>query len=134
MKILKLSSLLIAILAAGSLASAADNDTNAAPSAAPPTATVATDAVATPDAVPDVTPTNGLYLNFRDVPLSAVLNYLSAKAGLIVISDADLRGKVSVVAKQPVTTNDLVEMLNDALRKNGYAATLNGRTPMVRAL
>jgi type II secretory pathway component GspD/PulD (secretin) len=75
-----------------------------------------------------------LYLNFRDVPLSAVLNYLSAKAGLIVISDADLRGKVSVVAKQPVTTNDLVEMLNDALSKNGYAATLNGRTLNVMEL
>jgi hypothetical protein len=42
-------------------------------------------------------------------PLNAVLTYLSAKAGLIVVSDVSLQGKVSVVAQQPITTNDIVD-------------------------
>ena len=74
------------------------------------------------------TPTNGLVLNFHDVPLTAVLNYLSAKAGLIVVSDLNLQGKVSIVAEQPVTTNDIVQILNDQLGKNEYSAVLKGRT------
>jgi type II secretory pathway component GspD/PulD (secretin) len=73
-------------------------------------------------------PTNGLVFNFHDVPLSAVLTYLSAKAGLIIVSDVNLQGKVSIVAEQPVTTNDIVTLLNDQLGKNNYAAVLQGRT------
>jgi type II secretory pathway component GspD/PulD (secretin) len=75
-----------------------------------------------------VTPTNGLILNFHDAPLSAVLNYLSARAGFIIISDVDLKGKVSVMAKQPVTTNEVVDLLSTQLARNNYAVTLNGRT------
>jgi type II secretory pathway component GspD/PulD (secretin) len=74
------------------------------------------------------TPTNGLVLNFHDVPLTAVLNYLSAKAGLIVVYDVNPQGKVSIVAEQPVTTNDIVQILNDQLGKNEYSAVLKGRT------
>lgn len=116
MKLFQATSILIGVLAAGGLARAADVTTNVP----------APDAVAVP--APAALPTNGLYLNFQGVPLNTVLNYLSEKAGLIVISDADLRGRVSVVAMQPVTTNELVDLLNDALSKNGYAATLDGRT------
>ena len=39
--------------------------------------------------------TNGLVLNFHEVPLSAVLNDLSARAGLIVVSDVTIQGSVS---------------------------------------
>ena len=67
-------------------------------------------------------------LNFHDVPLNAVLTYLSAKAGLIIVSDVSLQGSVSVVAQQPISTNDIVNVLNDQLGKNNYAAVLEGRT------
>jgi len=76
----------------------------------------------------DSTPANGLFLNFQDVPLNTVLNYLSAKIGLIVISDVDVRVKVSVVARQAITTNDVVDLLGDQLAHYKYAAMLNGRT------
>jgi len=75
-----------------------------------------------------LTPSNGLVLNFHDAPLNSVLNYLSAKAGFIVISDVDLKGKVSLVAKQPVSTNELVDLLSVQLARNNYAVSLNGRT------
>jgi len=72
--------------------------------------------------------TSGLVLNFHDAPLSAVLNYLSAKAGLIIVSDVNnFDGKVSVVSRQPIGTNDIVDVLNDQLGKSGYAAILVGR-------
>ena len=74
------------------------------------------------------TPAKGLILNFHEVPLNAVLNYLSASAGLIVVSDVDLKGKVSVQAEQPVTTNEIVDVLGAQLAKNNYAVTLSGRT------
>jgi type II secretory pathway component GspD/PulD (secretin) len=80
-------------------------------------------------AVPDApVPTNGLYLNFHDMPLNAVLNYLSSKAGLTIISDVDLSGKVSLVALHPLTTNEVITLLNMELSKNNYTATLNDKT------
>jgi general secretion pathway protein D len=75
-----------------------------------------------------VTPTNGFILNFHDAPLNAVLNYLSEKAGLIIMSDVDLKGTVSVEAKQPVTTGEVVELLRAELARNNYAVILSGRT------
>jgi general secretion pathway protein D len=74
------------------------------------------------------TPTNGLVLNFHEAPLNAVLNYLSAKAGLIIMTDADLRGKVSVVSRQPIATNEIVDLLSEQLAKNHFAVSLSGRT------
>ncbi len=41
-------------------------------------------------------PTNGIVLNFHDVPLNTVLNYLSAKAGLIIVTDAAMQGSLCV--------------------------------------
>jgi type II secretory pathway component GspD/PulD (secretin) len=105
--------------------------TNAAPAIesvtnAPPDTANADQSAATP-ADNGPVPTNGLVLNFHDAPLSAVLSYLSAKAGLIIESDVNLQGKVNVVARHPITTNDIVDVLNDSLGKNNYAAILVGR-------
>jgi type II secretory pathway component GspD/PulD (secretin) len=72
--------------------------------------------------------TNGLIMNFRDVPLRAVLDYLSAKANLIVVSEADVQGAVTVTAKQPVSTAEAISLLNDQLSRNHYAAVIDGRT------
>jgi type II secretory pathway component GspD/PulD (secretin) len=105
--------------------SAADDTGDAAVLSAPPDATAA---VMQTNLPAGVAPANGIIFNFRDAPLSTVLNYLSAKAGLIIMSDVDLRGKVSVVAKQPVSTNEMVDVLSAQLARNNYAVNLNGRT------
>ncbi len=78
--------------------------------------------------VAETVPTNGIVLNFHEAPFSAVLNYLSAKAGFIIVSDADMNGTVSVVAKQPIGTNEIVGLLNEQLSKNNLTAILEGRT------
>jgi general secretion pathway protein D len=106
MKMIHLVAILLAAFTAG-LASAAEPDS---------------------DMPAEAFPTNGIVLNFRNVPLDAVLNYLSAKAGLIIVSDANLQGSVSVVAKQPVSTSEIVGLLNEQLRKNNLTAILEGRT------
>ncbi len=74
------------------------------------------------------TGTNGLRLNFRGASLDQVLNYLSEAAGFIIVLDAQPRGKVDVISSTPVTKDEAVNLLNQALKKNGYAAIRNGRT------
>jgi type II secretory pathway component GspD/PulD (secretin) len=72
--------------------------------------------------------TDGLRLNFQDAPLRAVLDYLSDRAGLIVVSEADVRGAVTVTARQPVSLAEAVSLLNDQLSRNHYTALFEGRT------
>jgi type II secretory pathway component GspD/PulD (secretin) len=120
MKTLNVNAVLKALFAAGALVSAAgaDADTN----------TPVPSAIADTNTITEPIPTNGLVLNFHSVPLGTVLNYLSAKAGLIIVSDANLQGSVTVVARQPITTNEVVDLLNDQLNKNNLTAVLEGRT------
>ena len=71
---------------------------------------------------------DGLVIDFHEVPLRAVLDYLSNKAGLIVVSEADVKGAVTVTADQPVSTAEAVSLLNDQLIRNRFTAVLEGRT------
>jgi type II secretory pathway component GspD/PulD (secretin) len=80
------------------------------------------------DVTAEVRPTNGIVFNFHDVPLIAVLDYLSAKAGLIIVSEVDLKSRVNMVAEQPVSANEIVDLLGPQLAENHYAVALNGHT------
>lgn len=92
----------------------------------------------TPDQVPDTSVANspeasgngsdGLRLNFRNAPLDRVLNYMSEAAGFVIVLEARPRGTVDVWSATPVTREEAVNLLNQALKKNGYAAIRNGRT------
>jgi len=70
--------------------------------------------------------TNGLRLNFHNAPLNLVLDYLSDAAGFIINKEADVRGTLDVQGKD-LTREEAVEVLNSALKKNGYAVIRNGR-------
>lgn len=73
----------------------------------------------------------GLRLNFRNVPLEMVLNYLSDAAGFIIVLDPavrDVKGKVDVWSNQPLSKDEAVNVLNSVLNKNGYTAIRNDRT------
>jgi type II secretory pathway component GspD/PulD (secretin) len=119
MKINHLVALSLAVVCPGWLAVAAEDDVS--DSTNTPALSMGSEAF----------PSNGIVLNFQNVPLNAVLNYLSAKAGLIIVSDANLQGAVSVVAKQPIGTNEIVDLLNEQLSKNNLTAVLQGRTLQV---
>jgi len=75
--------------------------------------------------------TNGgriLRLNFRNAPLSLVLNYLSDAAGFTISANSkvDLRGTVTVWSNQMVDRNEAIAILNSALTSSGYGATVEG--------
>lgn len=66
-------------------------------------------------------------LNFKDTPLSSVLEYLSKEAGFAIIKDAEVRGNVDAISAQPLTKTEAFDMLNSILYSKGYAAIRNGR-------
>lgn len=72
--------------------------------------------------------TNMLRLNFRNAPLSMVLDYLSEAAGFTISpsSKVDLHGSVTVWSNQPVTREQAVALLHKALSEYNYAATVEG--------
>ncbi len=129
MKTTNIIAIATALFTAALAACAADDD--ASTSASPPATTAPAPAPADTNMAAGAFPTDGIVLNFQGVPLNTVLNYLSAKAGLIIVSDANLQGTVSVVAKQPIGTNDIVDLLNEQLSKNNLTAVLQGRTLQV---
>ncbi|MBI5388155.1 MAG: hypothetical protein HZA90_26110 [Verrucomicrobia bacterium] len=141
--------LLAAGMTAGFALAAADSPTNvpsqpglAAPTPANPEAPATQPpapppAVAAPDSPSTFAPpaqasgtngSDGLRLNFRNVPLEMVLNYLSDAAGFIIVLDTPVRGTVDVWSNQPLTKDEAVSLLNAVLNKNGYAAIRNDRT------
>ncbi len=69
-----------------------------------------------------------IVMNFQDVLVSDVLDYLSEKAGLVIISDTYLAGRVSIVSKQPLNIDEVVTLLTTVLKEQGYAAIRTGRT------
>ncbi|MEN9632083.1 MAG: putative ral secretion pathway protein [Verrucomicrobiota bacterium] len=69
-----------------------------------------------------------LKFNFRGAPLETVLNYLSEAAGYIIVLETPLRGTIDMWSAQPVSRQEALQLLNVALSKNGYTATLKGRT------
>jgi type II secretory pathway component GspD/PulD (secretin) len=76
-------------------------------------------------------PAREIRLNFRGVPLEMVLDYLSEAAGLIVILETEVKGRVDVWSHEPLTADEAIDVLNRVLHQNGYAAIRNGRTLIV---
>ncbi len=72
-----------------------------------------------------------LNFNFRGAPLETVLNYLSEAAGYIIVLDTPVRGTIDMWSAQPVTRQEAIQLLNLALNKNGYTATVKGRNLIV---
>jgi len=68
-----------------------------------------------------------LRLNFKNAPLDEVLNFLSDAAGFIIEMDTPVHGSVTVMSSSPMTRDEAVDLLNDVLNKNGYAAIRDGR-------
>lgn len=77
------------------------------------------------------TPPGQLRFNFRGAPLETVLEYLSDAAGFVIVLETSVRGTVDMWSAQPVSRTEAVQLLNLALNKNGYTATLQGRNLIV---
>ncbi len=76
-------------------------------------------------------PADGLRFNFRGAPLETVLNYLSEAAGFVIVLDTPVKGTIDMWSAQPVSRIEAVQLLNLAINKHGYTATLKGRNLVV---
>ncbi len=70
----------------------------------------------------------GMRLNFRGVPLEMVLDYFAEAAGFIIVPKVDIKGRVDVWSNESLTKDEAVDVLNNVLGRNGYAAFRTGRT------
>lgn len=80
------------------------------------------------DAPAEQLPEQRIQLDFRDVPLDTILQYLSEQAGLVVVRSVAIDGRVTVMSRQPMTIPEAVSVLSTTLRDKGYAAVLADRT------
>jgi general secretion pathway protein D len=80
---------------------------------------------------PPAAPGPGLRFNFRGAPLETVLNYMSDAAGFVIVLQTPVSGTVDMWSSQPVSKEEAVQLLNIALNKNGYCATVQGRSLIV---
>jgi general secretion pathway protein D len=101
-----------------------------APVAAPDTPPAPESAPAAPER-PARDTSAGLRFNFRGAPLETVLNYLSEAAGFVIVLETPVRGTIDMWSAQPVSRTEAVQLLNLAINKTGYTATLKGRTLVV---
>ena len=68
-----------------------------------------------------------LELNFQDVPIQTILEYLSEKAGVIILSDNGLDRRLTVISRQTLGLDAAVALINSVLKDSGYAAVRTGR-------
>ena len=74
-------------------------------------------------------------LNFQDAPLQTVLEYLSEKAGLTVVSDEPLYdGRMTVISRQPISLEQAVSLINSILKERSLTSVLNGKVLKVITL
>jgi type II secretory pathway component GspD/PulD (secretin) len=105
---------------------------NVAPAPAPaPVKAAAPDPSTRPPAARPAPKPGELRFNFRGAPLETVLNYMSDAAGFIIVLETPVRGTVDMWSSQPVTREEAVQLLNQALNKNGYSASVQGRSLIV---
>ncbi len=67
-----------------------------------------------------------LTLDFKDAPLSTVMDYLSESTGMVILSNYTLESRISIISKQPVDLDEALELINSTLSENGYAAVKTG--------
>ena len=70
----------------------------------------------------------GLRMNFRNVPLEMVLDYMSEAAGFSIIAEVDVSGTVSVWNNQPLSKAEAISLLDSILIEKGYTAVRVGNT------
>jgi general secretion pathway protein D len=87
-------------------------------------------------ALPTSTPvvSDGLVMNFDQATLKTVLDYLAERAGLIIINESTLEGRVSIFNRKPMSVDSAVDVLNTVLFEEGLTAIRRGKVLKVVSL
>lgn len=103
----------------------------AAPALGEPTATEQATDVRIPEG-PLVT--KGLVMNFDQASLKTVLDYLADKAGLIIINEVELQGRITIFNKQPMSLDEAINVLNTVLFEEKFTAVRRDRVLKIVSL
>jgi general secretion pathway protein D len=77
---------------------------------------------------PNQLPAGKIVLNFQNASINEVLDYLSETAGLIILSDTSIEGRVNIVSKQPISIDEAISLINTILKENNYSTVRMGKT------
>ncbi len=69
----------------------------------------------------------GLVMNFQNASLQAVLEYLSEAGGLVILNGADAEGRITIMSRKRVNTDEAIALLDTLLKERGYTAIRTGR-------
>jgi general secretion pathway protein D len=75
-----------------------------------------------------------LLLNFQDTPVRTILDYLSERAGLMIVANTPLDGSITVISRQPIGVDQAIALINSVLRERDLVALRLGRTLKVFTL
>jgi general secretion pathway protein D len=75
-----------------------------------------------------------IQLNFKDTPIETILGYLSETAGVVVISETSLSGRLTVISKKNLNLDEAVSLINTVLKERGYTAVRSGNNLKVTTL
>ncbi len=67
-----------------------------------------------------------LTLDFKDAPISTIMDYISESTGLVIISNYQLSGRISIISKKPVGIEEAISLINSVMKENGYAVVKTG--------
>ena len=67
-----------------------------------------------------------LTLDFKDAPISTIMDYISESTGLVIISNYQLSGRISIISKKPVGVDAAISLINSVMKENGYAVVKTG--------
>ena len=77
-------------------------------------------------------PDNRIQLNFRDVEILTVINLMSELTGKNFLIDGNVRGKVTLIAPQPVTIDEAYEVFLSILEIQGFTVVQQG--PVIKVI
>ncbi|NQV31677.1 MAG: hypothetical protein HQ515_03235, partial [Phycisphaeraceae bacterium] len=69
-----------------------------------------------------------LEMNFKDAPLQTVVEYLSEKAGLVILADDGMDNRLTVISRSPVNVDEAIGLIDSVLKDSGFSAVRQGRT------
>ena len=75
---------------------------------------------------------NKIQLNFRDVEILTVINLMSELTGKNFLIDGNVRGKVTLIAPQPVTIEEAYEVFLSILEIQGFTVVPQG--PVIKVI
>ena len=75
-----------------------------------------------PATEPQTTQEADIRLNSNQMSVQALLEYISETAGLVIVDGISVEGRVTVVSRQALTTEEAIALLDTVLKEKGYTA------------